>query len=190
MRKMLSEPRAPSVIFYVGTGEEKVRVPAHRDILAARSPYFEELLFGAFEEARTDKPVELTDVSPFAFKNVIKYCYVAEADLNGDNVMETLNLARMYCIGGLKRMCLGWAGDHLTIDTCCEMLSAALAAEEPTLAEKCRFFVKKNFAAALVTDGFGSLPFSEVKALLEDDTLPADEVVCFVVFVSRALNGL
>ena len=50
------------------------RLPAHRQILAGRSKYFETLLLGNFKEGH-DKEIHLHDTPLEAFKEVLNFIY-------------------------------------------------------------------------------------------------------------------
>jgi len=48
---------------------------AHRCVLAARSPVFEAELFGPMKEKATAEPIEVADMEPSVFEELLHYIY-------------------------------------------------------------------------------------------------------------------
>ncbi|KAK3907576.1 BTB/POZ domain-containing protein [Frankliniella fusca] len=83
---------------------EGVELPAHRLVLAARSPVLHKMLTGSFKEA-TEGRVELVDFSREAVKKFLHYLYTDEVHSWKDSVIELLQLADKYMIPELRSFC-------------------------------------------------------------------------------------
>ncbi len=86
--------------------DEPFSFNAHRFILSARSPVFDVMLNGAFEEARTGV-VRITDVNPDTFALFIKFLYTGLLPIYDDQqLMKNLfELADRYDVVTLANFC-------------------------------------------------------------------------------------
>ena len=78
---LVNSAKFSDVSFLVG--EKRVLVRGHKAILALGSEIFEKMLFGSMKMP-TDRPIEITDLTPTGFLNVVRYIYghrVEEFDL-------------------------------------------------------------------------------------------------------------
>ncbi|KAK3428227.1 hypothetical protein EUGRSUZ_E00983 [Eucalyptus grandis] len=85
-------------------GGPSVPVPAHRAVLANRSPVFEAMLKNEMEESRSGT-IKISDVSYDALQAFVNYLYSAEALLDEQMACELLVLAEKYQVKHLKAYC-------------------------------------------------------------------------------------
>lgn len=114
LSKQYLKEETADVIFICGQGENAERVPAHKFILFARSEYFDKMFNGLLAEK--GKEITLPEVSPNAFRMLLRYFYFDECSFDIDTVNEVLKVADMYQIDG----CL---------DACCKFLQKAESGE-------------------------------------------------------------
>ncbi|KAF8692669.1 hypothetical protein HU200_039497 [Digitaria exilis] len=114
-----------SDVSFIVNGEQ---FPAHRAVLAARSPVFQAELFGAMADA-TMPSITVQDIEPAAFKVMLRFMYTDELieNISVDSVGSILVCAETYDCPELKIKCLDF------------------------------FAVEKNFKEAVFTDGFAIL---------------------------------
>ncbi|KAL3120088.1 hypothetical protein niasHT_003340 [Heterodera trifolii] len=109
LKLMLSTGEYADVHFWVGDGDAKELLSAHKLILKLASGVFEAMFrFDAKKEqgenASTNYPavVEVPDIEPSAFKVMLSFIYTDDlSGLNGDNAMAVLCAAKKYNIPGL-----------------------------------------------------------------------------------------
>lgn len=108
--KLLEEKKGSDVTFEVG-GEV---FPAHRAVLAMRSPVFDAELFGPMEE-KTSQLITVQDMNPDVFRALLHFIYTdSMPDMEGfddDDIKEMIKhliiAADRYAMGRLKRICEG-----------------------------------------------------------------------------------
>ena len=99
--------RFSDIIFYV-RGRE---FPAHKVVLAARSPIFlamfEERSEGKNEPTKTPHPprFEMKDIEPDVFQQALKYIYAGQVDNLEVMAAPLLAIADKYALGHLKAIC-------------------------------------------------------------------------------------
>ena len=101
----------PDVTFLVkGEGEEEVKVPAHRFLLAATSSVFNRQFYGPMKDIR--EVIEVKDTTPEAFMTMMNYIYKdpGEESFNLNDIdcpqklFELVELAERYEIPNLKEI--------------------------------------------------------------------------------------
>ncbi|XP_059453866.1 BTB/POZ domain-containing protein At4g08455 [Corylus avellana] len=86
------------------TAGPPVPVPAHKAILASRSPVFKAMLENEMEESRSGT-IKIGDVSYDALRAFVNYLYNAEACLDEQMACDLLVLAEKYQVKHLKSYC-------------------------------------------------------------------------------------
>ncbi|XP_047095167.1 BTB/POZ and MATH domain-containing protein 1-like [Lolium rigidum] len=139
--------------------------PAHRAVLAARSPVFRAELFGSMAEA-TMSSITLHDITPATFKVILQFIYTdelpAKDDLEDSSIEMIQNLlaaADCYALDRLKFICAQKLWDKVSVDTVATILACAETYNCHELKNKCiEFFVlEENFKQAVFTDGYVAL---------------------------------
>ncbi|PNT68460.1 hypothetical protein BRADI_3g40785v3 [Brachypodium distachyon] len=115
--------------------------PAHRAVLAARSP-----VLGSMAEATMSTIITLQDIEPATFKVFLRFIYT-------DTLPDTTPIEM------LKLMCAKKLWDGVSVDTVADTLSCAETYSCAELKTKCiAFFAEEeNFREAVLTDGFVAL---------------------------------
>ncbi|XP_030545149.1 BTB/POZ domain-containing protein At4g08455-like [Rhodamnia argentea] len=85
-------------------GGPSMPVPAHKAILANRSPVFKAMLENEMEESRSGT-IKISDVSYDALRAFVNYFYSAEACVDEQMACELLVLAEKYQVKHLKAYC-------------------------------------------------------------------------------------
>jgi speckle-type POZ protein len=155
---LLDSALGTDVSFVVG-GEV---FPAHRAVLAARSPVFSAELFGPMADA-TMPSITLHDIEPAAFRVMLQFMYTdalpADDEL-GDPLVEMmihlLAAADRYALDRLKVICELKLCENVSAETVASVLACAETYGCLKLKTKCMdlFALKRNFKKAVVTDGF------------------------------------
>ncbi|CAO2184344.1 unnamed protein product [Urochloa humidicola] len=136
--------------------------PAHRAVLAARSPVFEAELFGSMADA-TMPCITVHDMEPAAFKVMLRFMYTdsfpADEELGDsptDMLQHLLVAADRFALDRLKLICSLKLIENVSVDTVGSILVCAETYNCPELKNKCLdfFAVETNFKEAAFTDGF------------------------------------
>ncbi|KAJ1269254.1 hypothetical protein BS78_07G196900 [Paspalum vaginatum] len=150
-----------SDVSLVVDGEE---FPAHRAVLAARSPVFKAQLLGSMADAKMSS-ITMQDIAPETFRAMLRFIYTdacpADDEL-GDSPNEMLQhllaAADRFALDRLKLLCATKLWDNVSADTVAATLVCAETYNCPELKRKCiNFFVEEKNFKAVLTDGFGQL---------------------------------
>ncbi|EAZ07690.1 hypothetical protein OsI_29947 [Oryza sativa Indica Group] len=149
--------------------------PAHRAVLAARSPVFRAELLGPMAEA-TMSCVAVHDIEPATFRAPLRFIYTDELSEDGIEIesssstttmmvmtsellQKLLAAADRYDLGRLKLMCAKKLWEMVSVDNVAMTLFYAEMHSCPELKTRCLdFFVAdKNFKKAVLTAGYVQL---------------------------------
>jgi len=87
---------------------EKRRIPVHRCVLAAASPFFRSMYSSGMLESQLNE-VQLKDVRYAEVKLVVDFIYTGgAATLNRENVGDVLRVADLFLIQELKLLCIDY----------------------------------------------------------------------------------
>ncbi|CAL5013621.1 unnamed protein product [Urochloa decumbens] len=158
--RLLDSGVGTDVSFIIG-GQQ---FPAHRAVLAARSPVFEAELFGSMADA-TMPSITVQDIEPAAFKVMLWFMYTDSlpedelGDSPTDMLQHLLAAADRYALDRLKLICSLKLIKYVSVDTVGFFLVCAETYNCVELKKKCLdfFAVEKNFKEAVFTDGFVTL---------------------------------
>ncbi|KAF0898145.1 hypothetical protein E2562_001793 [Oryza meyeriana var. granulata] len=159
---LLDGTQGTDVSFLVG----RETFPAHRAVLAARSPVFKAELYGCMSES-ISSCVTLQDIEPTTFRALLRFIYTDDlpedtGELDGspaDTFQHLLAVADRYALERLKLMCAQRLLHSMTADSVADILVCAEMYNCPELKNKCiEFFAaESNFKKAAFTDGFAVL---------------------------------
>jgi len=139
--------------------------PAHRAVLAARSPVFKAELFGSMADA-TMPSITVQDIEPAVFKLMLRFMYTdsfpADEELGDsptDVLQHLLAAADRYALDRLKLICSLKLIGHISVDTVGSILVFAETYDCRELKNRCLdfFAMEKNFKEAVFSDGFAIL---------------------------------
>ncbi|XP_063089617.1 speckle-type POZ protein-like [Cavia porcellus] len=97
---------------------------AHKAILAARSPVFMALLEHEKQGSRKNR-VEISDMDPEVFKEMIYFMYTGKAPNLGRMATELLEAATRFGLERLKLMCENHLCSNLSVENAVEILILA-----------------------------------------------------------------
>ncbi|CAL5001076.1 unnamed protein product [Urochloa decumbens] len=162
--RLLDGADGSDVSFSVG-GET---FPAHRAVLAARSPVFKAQLLGSMADAKMPC-ITLNGVKPATFQILLRFIYTDA--LPGDEQLEEspsttttaievlkdlLAAADMYQLDRLKLVCAHRLWERVSPENVATVLGCAETHTCPELKEWCLefFVVERNFKIAVLTEGY------------------------------------
>nr|CAB3468699.1 unnamed protein product [Digitaria exilis] len=151
------------VTFVLDSGD---RIPAHKNILAARSPVFKAEFFGDMSE-RSSQTVRIQDMQAAVFKAMLHFIYTdtapeldEEPETAAAMAQHLLAAADRYGLERLKLICEGKLSGGIDVDTAATTLALAEKHNCSVLKDKCVDFMARSpetLNAVLATDGYKHL---------------------------------
>ena len=151
-------------------GSESKTIPAHKFVLAISSPVFHAMFYGKLAE--TKDSVE-------SLLELFRFMYSDEANLNPDNVMQLLYLAKKYMLPSLADKCSAYLQENVDASNVFHALPDANKYEEKDLLNHCWKVIEKETQEAVKSDGFITIERSVLEELVENDSLKIKEVELF-----------
>lgn len=166
------------------------RIPAHKVVLSACSPYFCAMFTGELAESKQTE-VTIKDVDEMALQTLIDFCYTAHVVVEESNVQTLLPAA---CILHLKEI----------QNICCEFLKQQLApsnvlgirafADTHACRELLRAadkFTQSHFSEVMDSEEFMLLPLNQLIDIISSDELNVqNEEQVFVAAMAWVKNNL
>ncbi|XP_055351461.1 BTB/POZ domain-containing protein 1-like [Paramacrobiotus metropolitanus] len=185
VKYLLVSENMSDVQFAVGRDYGAVKMfPAHRVIMGVRSPVFYTMFYGSLPD-NCASPVEIPDVHPDAFANILSYLYTdAVGNFTRDNVFHTVDCADKYDLPLLVAMCTEFVRDVLNINNCLDILDKALHYTNiaPSILENCLSLIDESPKSVWQPVRFSATGHDALSAILNRDTLTANEdTICAAV---------
>jgi len=89
------------VILEVGSGDDQARLEAHRIVLCAASPFFNNALNSDMKEKK-EGVIRLEETSKAVMEEVLEYLYTGHVDINDRNVFNLFKIADYLIVPSLK----------------------------------------------------------------------------------------
>ena len=123
---------------------KKEKIKAHKVILSARCPYLKAMFKSGMEESVTNE-VEVPDIAPEVFKEMLKFLYCDVApEYHEDISAGLLVAAERYGLEELKKRCESALTSHLDAKNVVEFLLLADDHNCPTLLEKASLVLRSH----------------------------------------------
>ncbi|XP_078691960.1 kelch-like protein 11 [Branchiostoma floridae x Branchiostoma belcheri] len=172
----LNEQRIQEKFCDVVLEVEGRHIPAHRNVLAACSPYFDAMFGGNLAESRSSQ-VTLTEVSPEAVSKVIEYMYKGQVQVDPKHAEELLHASDLFLITELKLECQDVLQDMLDSNDavqCLRIRNLAKIYNMTTLEEKAMTFVRQNFSEIAKREDILQTSIEDMQTLLSDEHLQVE----------------
>lgn len=110
--KFYKEQKWTDIEFYFGDNKDK-KIATHRAIISNASPVFEAMCFGNIKE---ESSIHIIDIEMGCFREMLRFIYTGEVQLNKTNVMGVLHSANKYMIPSLETKCTEFISTMLTFE--------------------------------------------------------------------------
>ena len=124
--------------------------PAHKVILAARSPVFASMFEHSMQESTNNKVV-IDDVCPDALKEMLMYIYTGEVSDVGNVAYDLLYAADKYQLDDLKSFCEQQLSKSLKVENAARMVQFAHMHNTPILKRRTLRFIASHGAEVRAT---------------------------------------
>ena len=151
-------------------------VPAHKLLLAAKSPVFNAMFCGELAE---QEQINLPDCEYEGMLEFLRFLYTEKVYLSGMNVMQVLYLAKKYAVPDLTKRCNSFLNLNLDTSNVFSVLKHADFFSNDDLASDCWYFVEKNAKELLSSVEFLTIERSVLENVVARDMLNVEEVVLF-----------
>jgi len=164
-------------------GDKKEKLKAHKLILMAISPVFEQV----FLEDSTIVELEIPEFEPKIFRLFLQFVYTGEWSKNWKDVLPLLNVANFYKLPDLSELCTTYLKSALTFKTALPIFQQSVQYKEKDLEEAAVTEICKNAHKFVESEEFLGLSSECVQKLLKQDDLAVfDEVQLFDALVRWA----
>ncbi|EYB96209.1 hypothetical protein Y032_0152g2864 [Ancylostoma ceylanicum] len=159
-------------------GEEKI--PAHKVVLAAFSPYFEAMFRSGMLEAK-DSQVNMKNIDAATLRNLVGYAYGQNITVTKQNLQDVIVAANFLQLEELSKKCEKFLFEKQTDEDNALSILKVLTTLSSSIAARAEQYVKNTFSAIAQTDGFLNLSYEDVKKLLSATDLhtPSEEEVFY-----------
>lgn len=181
MGQLLMKEKHCDVEFTVGTENDMKKFKAHRLVLAAHSPLFDTMLYGASPDGSDASATEgllqvrINDIKPEGFGSLLKCVYTDRIEVNDDNLEDLTVVGKKYQIEKIQLACATYMEQGITVKNVCQMFESAarlLGDDKFGLA-----FIRENIEDIFKSDSFLKLTQPRLEVILSDDKLSTDESV-------------
>ena len=144
LAKLFTSMANSDVIFIV----DKKEFPAHKTILAARSPVFSAMFQHDMKEAALNR-VDIVDIEPDIFQALLRFIYTDQVDFTMENSTALLVASDRYHLDLLKSKCEAFLAQGLSIENCSVLLVLA-DVHDATNLKKAAVNFFRNFSSEVV----------------------------------------
>ncbi|XP_046371478.2 kelch repeat and BTB domain-containing protein 8-like [Haliotis rufescens] len=170
MKSMFDDRQLIDVVICV----QDARIPAHRNVLAATSPYFKAMFTTNLTESR-QRQILLHEVDPKSVSQIINYAYTGNLEITRGNAQNLLATASLFQILPVQKACAKFMELQLDVNNCVGIYYFAHIHSCEELRVKAREFIEKNFRDVYKTEEFLSLSHEKVSEIISSDELNVEK---------------
>ncbi|XP_072019032.1 BTB/POZ domain-containing protein 19-like [Amphiura filiformis] len=190
MKRLVNQREFSDIKFIVGEGRRNIY--AHRCILASRCEVFRAMF--ADQNNEKDIPFVMSETDPEVFVLLLEFIYTNCVTLHGKTAVDVLASAIEYGLDELRRLCIQYLVENLSMNTACEAIQAAVTYGQDDLKQKTLAFIEKHTKDVFKTRGFQELSEKSLCVVLQSNKLTLDELDVLAAVkdwaaVSSAVSG-
>ena len=150
------------VILEVCSGDDQARLKAHKIVLCAASPFFNNALNSDMKEKK-EGVIRLEETSKAMVEEVLEYMYTGHVDINEQNVFDLLKIADYLIISSLKILSRDFILQTLSPSSSFMAYYYAGMYLDPELEEIAQSVTFLNFLEAAESDDFLNLSVKQME---------------------------
>ncbi|KAF6208168.1 hypothetical protein GE061_016619 [Apolygus lucorum] len=153
------------------TFERKDKICCHKLILAMTSPVFHAMFFGGMKHDG-DHSVEITDIEPHVFKQMIQYIYVGQSSISScKDACDLYHAAKKYLILHLEHQCIEYLLNHIDKENVIQIYEFAQFHGEKELEKRAVKEIQCHATSILKDESFLQASEATLMTLLELERL-------------------
>lgn len=153
---------------------DKERVPAHRFLLTAMSPWLRTMFHGSLPEG-DEVNMTNSNVTAIAFKEFLRFIYLQNANLTMDNIAEVIDLAKQSLVNEFFIECEDFLVRNLTFQTIYLAYHLALVYESDRVIRACKEDICIYAKQILRSSSFLKCDYVLLEYILRCDSLACNE---------------
>ena len=158
------------LILEVGSGDDRARLKAHRNVLCAASPFFYNALNTEMKEKK-EGVIRLEEASKGLMEDILEYLYTGNVYISERNAVDLLAMADYLIIPSLKVKSCEVITQSMSHTNCLLFYYAAMRYQCTGLQERTRNFIFANFMSVTGTDDFLELSRKQVEEWISRDEI-------------------
>ncbi|KAM7362050.1 kelch-like protein 3 [Cochliomyia hominivorax] len=151
-------------------GNDGTRISAHRNILAAASPFFMAMFSGHFPES-DQAEIELPEIDTHCLKLVVEFIYTGLCEINDEYVQQLLQTASFLQLDHLSDMCGEHMGELLDPENCLGFKHFAEKQNNQFLLEMSKDYIITHFQEVVQCEEFYEMSYEELVPILSNNEL-------------------
>ena len=157
--------------------KSKMAISAHKFMLSICSPVFFAMFCG--EMAEKSDSIDLPDCEYEGVLEMLRYMYSGEVELNENNVMQVLYVAKKYILPSLAQECINFLHRNVDLANVVCILSHAQRYDEKSLADQCWELIDRETEEVVKSEEFATIERRLLEALVKRGSLNISEVELF-----------
>ena len=159
------------VILEVGSGDDQARLKAHKIVLCAASPFFNNALNSDMKEKK-EGVIRLEETSKAVMEEVLEYLYTGHVDTNERSAnFDLIVSADYFILPSLKVLCGKILLKSLALCNCVSIYYFALKYRCEELQKAAKDFILANFVVVAETEEFLNLSSKQVEEWISSDEI-------------------
>ncbi|XP_076813583.1 kelch-like protein 12 isoform X2 [Clavelina lepadiformis] len=153
--------------------------PAHRNVLAACSVYFDTMFSSQMKE-RHEKTIPMEGITSYAMEKILKFIYTQDISVTSKDIKETLPAAHLMQIEELLDVLSNYIANHINSSNCFSFREIGKLYSLKDVVESADFDISYDFDEVYKLTGFCQLPLFDVVSIIASDSLNVmDEGIVF-----------
>lgn len=160
---------------FTENGQSK-KISAHKIILAADSPVFKAMFYGALKEKGD---VKMIDESSVSFEVFLKAIYQQFEPINMGNISEVMSLADKYDTKDVMDFCGRFLALNINTNTLCFVMNLALRYQHQSVHATCDNIMSSQWKTILSTEGFLEIDRATLEHIVQINGMSRNEKETF-----------
>jgi len=139
LRSLFMNEEGSDISFKV---EDKI-IPAHKDVLIQKSPYFANVFKSGMIESR-QQVIDIQDCEYPVFQEFLRFIYLNKVELDADLALKLLALSDKYLQSDLNEKCMSFLTYNLSSDNIYKILEFAREEDMSLLKDWCMKYFRNN----------------------------------------------
>lgn len=174
LMKMLNDFRKDGLFCDVRISVGSCLFEAHRNVLAANSPYFRALLSNDMKEGH-ENLVKLDELSAKVVESILDFMYSGKININKDIALDLLVAADYLLMPELKEKGCQFLVKKMTASNCLTVLNVSKKYNFVQLHKKALAFAQENFHVVCRKENFKDLSAAQLEEIISGNNLVAKE---------------